>query len=473
MTNPVGPFYVVETTLNPGVFYNVGQGEMERLLELGVLIGGAPAPATVMDSQLSDLINDVNSLVHAAVAAFPPGPHTHPSTDLTDSGSIGRSLIAATTALGGRTTLGLDQVNNTSDANKPVSTAQQTALNLKANLASPTFTGTVGGITKAMVGLGSVDNTTDAAKPVSTAQQTALNLKANAANPVFTGTVGIPDGALAIADTAGLQTAIDGKAASVHTHATTDITNLTEAVQDIVAAFVVAGTGVTVTYDDVANTYTINASGGGTGTTDAEIVRDTIGAALVAGAGVQITVNDVGDTITIASTAVLPTRQVISGTGLAGGGDLSVDRTLTVAYGTTAGTAVQGNDARVVADQVATTASIRTLGSGAAQAAPGNHTHAGLSAASEAASGIVELATAAETTTGTDNTRAVHPAGLKVELDKKAPLTGVAGYKLHDGTATGGTRPTGYARIIWVSPTGRVDPRPTNMLANDAWERDA
>lgn len=41
------------------------------------------------------------------------------------------------------TLVGLGNVNNTSDANKPVSTAQQTALDLKANLASPTFTGTV------------------------------------------------------------------------------------------------------------------------------------------------------------------------------------------------------------------------------------------------------------------------------------------------------------------------------------------
>ncbi|KJR48388.1 Phage tail fiber protein [Desulfosporosinus sp. I2] len=38
---------------------------------------------------------------------------------------------------------------------------------------------------------------------------------------------------------------------------------------------------------------------------------------------------------------------------------------------------------------------------------------------SQTVKGHVELATAAETTTGTDNTRAVHPAGLKVELDKK------------------------------------------------------
>jgi microcystin-dependent protein len=37
--------------------------------------------------------------------------------------------------------VGLGNVDNTSDANKPVSTAQQTALDLKAPLASPTFTG--------------------------------------------------------------------------------------------------------------------------------------------------------------------------------------------------------------------------------------------------------------------------------------------------------------------------------------------
>ena len=66
---------------------------------------------------------------------------------------------------------------------------QQTALDLKANLASPTFTGTVSGITASMVGLGNVDNTSDANKPVSSAQQTALNLKANLASPTFTGTV--------------------------------------------------------------------------------------------------------------------------------------------------------------------------------------------------------------------------------------------------------------------------------------------
>jgi hypothetical protein len=55
-----------------------------------------------------------------------------------------------------------------------------TAINLKANIESPTFTGTVSGITKAMVGLANVDNTSDLDKPISTATQTALDLKANA-----------------------------------------------------------------------------------------------------------------------------------------------------------------------------------------------------------------------------------------------------------------------------------------------------
>jgi hypothetical protein len=62
------------------------------------------------------------------------------------------------------------------------------SLALKAPINNPTFTGTVGGITKAMIDLANVDNTSDANKPVSTAGQTALNLKAPLASPTLTGT---------------------------------------------------------------------------------------------------------------------------------------------------------------------------------------------------------------------------------------------------------------------------------------------
>ena len=52
---------------------------------------------------------------------------------------------------------------------------------------TPTTIGLVTTVSKNDIGLGNVDNTSDANKPVSTAQTTALNLKANKDNPVLTG----------------------------------------------------------------------------------------------------------------------------------------------------------------------------------------------------------------------------------------------------------------------------------------------
>jgi hypothetical protein len=70
-----------------------------------------------------------------------------------------------------------------------VTSAIQTQLDAKAPVNSPTFTGTVAGITKDMVGLGNVENTSDANKPISDATQTALDLKANLSGATFTGDV--------------------------------------------------------------------------------------------------------------------------------------------------------------------------------------------------------------------------------------------------------------------------------------------
>jgi hypothetical protein len=110
------------------------------------------------------------------------------------------NLAALKTALAiDKAGIGLSNVDNTSDLTKPISTATQTALDskvatstfsttiatkanlsvveLKAPIESPTFTGTVGGITKSMVGLSGVDNTSDINKPISSATQTALDSK--------------------------------------------------------------------------------------------------------------------------------------------------------------------------------------------------------------------------------------------------------------------------------------------------------
>jgi hypothetical protein len=107
------------------------------------------------------------------------------SPTMTDPVISGTVALPLTTSVGNVSQEELQSLNG-------VTSPIQDQISLKAPLADPTFTGTVSGITKAMVGLGSVDNTSDAAKPVSTATQTALDLKAPLASPTFTGTVGLP-----------------------------------------------------------------------------------------------------------------------------------------------------------------------------------------------------------------------------------------------------------------------------------------
>lgn len=77
--------------------------------------------------------------------------------------------------------VGLSNVDNTSDADKPVSTAQATAIGVvQTNLDDhETDTSNPHSVTKAQVGLGDVDNTSDLNKPVSTATQAALDDKAD------------------------------------------------------------------------------------------------------------------------------------------------------------------------------------------------------------------------------------------------------------------------------------------------------
>jgi hypothetical protein len=103
--------------------------------------------------------------------------------------------------------VGLGNVDNTSDANKPVSTATQAALDDKADLDSPTLTGTPAAPTAAdgtdttqIATTAFVQNAIDLIKNgVSSAFDTLaeiateLGLKAPAASPTFTGTVTVPN----------------------------------------------------------------------------------------------------------------------------------------------------------------------------------------------------------------------------------------------------------------------------------------
>ena len=99
------------------------------------------------------------------------------------------------------TMIGLDQVDNTADTDKPISNAVQDALDLKADLDSPTFTGTV--VLPATTTIGNVSTTElEALNGVTSDIQTQLNSKLNSAtaastyapltSPTFTGTVSLP-----------------------------------------------------------------------------------------------------------------------------------------------------------------------------------------------------------------------------------------------------------------------------------------
>lgn len=64
---------------------------------------------------------------------------------------------------------------------------------------------------------------------------------------------------------ATMTAALAGKAAVSHTHVASAVTDFAEAVDDRVAALLVAGTNVSLIYNDAAGTMTINAVGGGGG----------------------------------------------------------------------------------------------------------------------------------------------------------------------------------------------------------------
>ncbi|WP_212718910.1 hypothetical protein, partial [Blastococcus sp. CCUG 61487] len=132
-------------------------------------------------------------------------------------------------------------------------------------------------------------------------------------------------------------------------------------------------------------------------------------------------VADLSDSTTVGRSVLTAADAAAARTAIGAG-------TSNLAIGTTSTTAKAG-DYSPPADAAAGTASMRTLGTGATQAAAGNDSR----------------------------------------ITGAAAASGVEGVKTHDGTAGGGTRPTGFARVRWVGGTTR----PTNMVTGDVWEHDA
>lgn len=117
----------------------------------------------------------------------------------------------------------------------------QTQLSSKSPIASPTFTGTVSGITKDMVGLGSVDNTADSAKDVLSASKLTTSRTITLAGDL-SGSASF-DGSIDISITAAV-------ADNSHSHGDSTLTSLSAAkISGIVpVANLGSGTANTLTY---------------------------------------------------------------------------------------------------------------------------------------------------------------------------------------------------------------------------------
>lgn len=149
--------------------------------------------------------------VQGKPSTFPPDTHSHEVATTTTNGFM---AAADKQKLNGIAANANNYVHPTTDGNRHVPST--TAADLNKFLKSA---GTAGQaptwvqITKSDVGLSNADNTADADKPVSTATQTALDAKAPLASPAFTGNPTAPTQAQGnnttrLATTAFVQTAL-------------------------------------------------------------------------------------------------------------------------------------------------------------------------------------------------------------------------------------------------------------------------
>jgi len=200
-----GPDVITQTSLsntltNPTTGYvaigDVGQADGVASLDSGGKVPDSEIPAGIARLSSPTFTGTVTIPAGASISGFAPlsspgltGTPTAPlavtgtnTTQIATTSFVQQELNVLTT--GAPSALNtLDELAAALGDDANYAATITTALSNKAPIANPTFTGTVGGITKSMVGLENVDNTSDANKPVSTATQTALDLKLNSNSP--------------------------------------------------------------------------------------------------------------------------------------------------------------------------------------------------------------------------------------------------------------------------------------------------
>jgi hypothetical protein len=222
---------------------------------------------------------------------------------------------------------------------------------------------------KTAVGLANVDNTSDASKPISTATQTALNTKATTARTISAGagltgggdlsadrTIAANFGATAGTIAQGNDSRIVGAEQTSNKGAANGYAGLNSSTV-VPSAQLGSGTADTTTFLRGDNTWAttpaapVSSVAGKTGAVT--LVKGDVGLANVDNT------SDTNKPVSTAQQTALDGKAnaaitVSAGTGLTGGGDLTANRTISANFGTAAGTIAQGNDSRITgAEQTA------------------------------------------------------------------------------------------------------------------------
>jgi hypothetical protein len=176
-SSPTVPGLALKAPINNPAFTGTVSGVTKAMVDLGNVVNTSDAnkPVSLAAQTALDLKENASNKSDASLGTSTILYPTQNAVKTYVDSQVALGTPDATSSVKGKLQLAGDLAGSASSPTVP-------GLALKAPINSPAFTGTVSGVTKSMVDLGNVDNTSDVNKPVSLAAQTALDLKENASN---------------------------------------------------------------------------------------------------------------------------------------------------------------------------------------------------------------------------------------------------------------------------------------------------